>query len=209
MSTDFHDPQPPVVVKVRPLGYADPPQQLDRPKKRLSPIELLFIVLVVGGAAFAAWDFFRPASGAARESALRSKCAANLWQIGQGVMLYAEKNGGKLPMGFDPLISDVQLSTDLFVCPGSADEKAIGADVRATLADFGEKGRCSYVYVGAGMTNRVKGDVVVAYERFENHDKGGMNVLYVEGRVKGVGKEEAEHVIKELEARRNPPNPKP
>jgi prepilin-type processing-associated H-X9-DG protein len=43
----------------------------------------------------------------------------------------------------------------------------------------------------------------------EKYAAHGMNLLFADGQVEWVGKEEAEPVIEELEARRNPPNGKP
>ena len=135
----------------------------------------------------------------------RSKCASNLRQIGEGIRVYAKQNGGRLPGRLDQLITDADVNAEVFVCPCNDDDKATGATMQEIVADFGKPGRCSYVYLGAGMTPGVKGDVVVVYENFDNHEKEGMNVLYGDGAVKWMGKVEAEKMIKELEAGRNPP----
>ena len=139
----------------------------------------------------------------------RVKCASNLRQIGQGIMLCANKDGGKLPPRLEALITDVGLNAEVFVCPSSDDEAATGPTTQVVLAGFAKKGRCSYVYLGAGMANQVKADVVVAYESMDHHEKAGMNVLFGDGHVEWVEKVEAERIIKELEAGRNPPNLKP
>ncbi|MCY2954737.1 MAG: hypothetical protein NTU53_22630 [Planctomycetota bacterium] len=137
------------------------------------------------------------------------KCASNLRQIGQGIMLYANDRGGKFPPRLEVLITDVDLNPEVFVCPASNDKRATGPTTQAMLAELGKKGHCSYVYLGAGMTTSVPPDTVVAYEILDHHEKARINVLFGDGHVEWVVKAEAERIIKDLQAGRNPPNPKP
>jgi prepilin-type processing-associated H-X9-DG protein len=41
----------------------------------------------------------------------------------------------------------------------------------------------SYVYKGAGKNNATPADVVVLYEKPDNHDEDGVNFLYGDGHV--------------------------
>ncbi len=115
----------------------------------------------------------------------RAKCASNLHQIGLGILLYQQDNGGQYPDTLGRLIEDEQIGAEVFVCPGSNDEKSPGATTRAVVADIdaGPAGHhCSYLYVGRGLTDKtVKDATVVCYEPLTNHDDDGSNVLFGDG----------------------------
>src|SRR5687768_16900672 len=51
------------------------------------------------------------------EPALRVKCASNLRQIGQGIQMYANDNGGAFPPSFDVVLSTQDLTSEVFTCP--------------------------------------------------------------------------------------------
>jgi prepilin-type processing-associated H-X9-DG protein len=167
----------------------------------------MLLALVVGAAGFAAWDFLKPEKKTSPGLVLRTQCGSNLWQIGQGLLRYAERNGGKLPARFDQLISDLQYDTDVFICPATKDGRALGADLRSTLADFAKKGHCSFIYTGGGLGGELKPDLVLAYEMLSNHAGDGANVLYGDGQVRWLAHGQVEHRIKELAAGHNPPRP--
>jgi prepilin-type processing-associated H-X9-DG protein len=136
------------------------------------------------------------------------KCSSNLRQIGQGIALYASDNGGKFPTQLGQLITDGDINPEVLVCPDSDDTKATGATTQQILANFAKKGHCSYVYLGAGMTSKtVLADTVVAHENIADHIGGGMNVLFGDGHVDWLGKNEATYLLKELQDGHNPPRP--
>ena len=131
---------------------------------------------------------FLPARSLSRERPNRINCAKNLRQIWRAIELYADSNGGRFPERLDQLITSANADTAMFICPSGSDEKATGTTTAAVVADFGKNGHCSYVYLGAGMTNRIRAQKVVAYEHFENHEREGMNVLYGDGSLLGSEK---------------------
>ncbi len=61
-------------------------------------IELLVVIAII--AILAAILF--PVFAAAQKSALRTRCASNEKQILNGIMLYMQDNGGRVPPGYDP-----------------------------------------------------------------------------------------------------------
>jgi len=148
-----------------------------------------------------------PQMGRAREPAHRVKCASNLRQIGQGIQMYANAHGGVYPPTFDLLITKVDLTSEVFVCPSSDHERATGPTAQAVAANFRANPlHCSYVYVGGGLTSpTVTPAHVVAYEDSTNHRGKGMNVLYSDGTVAWLEAKQAEHLLSELKAGRNPP----
>src|SRR5947207_13929228 len=85
-----------------------------------------------------------------RETANRVKCASNLRQIGQAILLYADQHRGVFPDSFQTLIATADLTAECFVCPSSNDEKAPGDTAQAIAASWAAGGHLSYVYNGRG-----------------------------------------------------------
>lgn len=143
-----------------------------------------------------------------REMSRRARCASNLRQIGQGIMMYAGSHGGQFPASFGTLLLHEELTSKVFVCPSSDDERAtIGLTTRADADRVdSDPHHCSYVYTGASLSSAtVTPRHVLAYEGDRAHRGGGMNVQYGDGTVRWLEKAEADHVVAELNANRNPP----
>ncbi len=71
---------------------------------------------------------------------------------------------------------------------------------RATVAEAKSllrQGKGSYVYVGAGLTDREPPTTVIAYEKLEVHE-GGAHVLYADGTVRWLAREQAKSLIQSL-----------
>lgn len=138
------------------------------------------------------------------------RCASNLRQIGQGVMLYASENGGAFPDGFAALLVAQQFAPEVFICPLRNDKKATGLNLATIVKDFGLPGRCSYIYVDSGLSAKgASPDAVVAIEDPGNHSSEGANVLYADGRVCWIPVQEAMAYLNDLTAGVNPPTSKP
>ena len=150
-----------------------------------------------------------PSLGRAREPAQRVKCASNLRQIGQGIQIYANEHRGALPPSLDVLLTSVDLTSEVFVCPSSDHERAAGTTTRDVVSNFlANPQHCSYVYVAGGLTGAALTPAhVLAYEHATNHKRQGMNVLYGDGAVQWLGPKEAERLLSELTAGHNPPRP--
>jgi prepilin-type processing-associated H-X9-DG protein len=146
-----------------------------------------------------------PQLGAAKPRAQRIKCASNLRQIGQGLIMYANDHGGQYPLKWEVIMPDYGLAPGIFVCPCSNDQDAAGPTTQALLADFAQPGRCSYVYLGAGRQSNAYADVILAYEKIEHHESAGANFLFNDGHVEWVVSDLAKKMIQELQAGQNPP----
>lgn len=146
-----------------------------------------------------------PSLNRAREQANRIKCASNLRQIGQGMMLYANDNKGRYPDTIDPLVRGGYLAADVLVCPSSVDTVAPGGTPAAQAASLATPGHLSYVYLGKGLRITARSNVILAYEPLADHRKDGMNVLYADGHVAWRPKGIAPQMVSELEGGKNPP----
>jgi prepilin-type processing-associated H-X9-DG protein len=135
----------------------------------------------------------------------RTKCASNLRQIGQGIMLYANDHRGTWPDSLDELILSADLNPECFVCPSSRDSAAPGATAREQAANLYKPGHISFIYLGKGLKEPVHPNRVVAYEAMGNHDASGINVLFGDGHVEWFSEPQAKKILAELAAGWNPP----
>lgn len=126
-----------------------------------------------------------PAVRQGRHLAQQARCAGNLTQIGQALMIYAQANQGVLPDDLTHLVLDGTLPQSIvFTCPTSGDVPANGATPQQTAQLTANDGYVSYTYVAGGTPlAKANGRTVLAYERPGNHPRGGINVLWGDGRV--------------------------
>lgn len=144
-----------------------------------------------------------PSLNRARETANRVKCASNLRQIGQALLLYGNENRGQYPPAdFAPLLLTQDITAEVFVCPSGDHAVAPGGTVQQQAAVLPR--HLSYVYVPGGTTNS-SADFVLAYEPLANHGGDGANFLFGDGHVSWENKQTAAAMIKSLEAGQNPP----
>jgi prepilin-type processing-associated H-X9-DG protein len=123
--------------------------------------------------------------------------------------MYAHENGGRFPDNFEQLLLTQDITSEVFCCPSSNDERVTGetpADVAQALS---QPGHLSYVYAGKGLNASAPKDAVIAYENPDSHNKDGMNVLYADGNVEFVQRRHADHIAAEIKAGHNPPRPLP
>lgn len=114
-----------------------------------------------------------PSMGSAKITADRGRSAGNLRQIGQGIILYANENQGKLPVDLATVLKTQDIRADTFQSP------------------FGEgkrDGDYKYLYV-EGMTIAVPADVVIVYDAAEFEKGDGATVLYGDGHVEWLEKD--------------------
>ena len=192
---------PPGAAPMTPLGYSPPAPSSTK------KIVLIVLACVVGLGVIACGcmaSILLPSLNRAREQANRVKCASNLRQIGQGVQMYANMYNGEFPDTIDKLITKQDMSTDVFVCPSSADNPAGGANAQAQAANLLTAGHLSYVYVGKGMNWKAPSAAVVAYEPLSHHTQG-INVLYADGHVSFVPMAQAKQLVADVQAGKNPP----
>ena len=189
------DEQPPL------LDYAGPGTR--KPWWKLNLLEILVVIAI----AALALSILLPARSGDLEKRNRVSCSSNLGQVGQACLLYANDHQGSFPDSLAALVKGGRLSVKCLVCPSSADDFATGTTMEELIADLAKPRRCSYIYVGRGLSIGSPKTAVVAYDRLDNHEFDGIKVLYASGRVEWMLRKEAVGFIAELDAGFNPPRP--
>lgn len=176
-----------------PLNYAGP-TLLRRGRWFAVWIVLLIVTLFLIFSAASPW------LNSDHHSSTREICASRLYQIGEGILMYASENGGCLPPDLRTIAEKGDLSANTFVCPASHDTPAApGPTSRATANNIVQPGHESYIYIGAGLRFQgLPADAVIAYEPLANHGGNGMNVLFGDFHVGWLSALEATKVLKQL-----------
>jgi prepilin-type processing-associated H-X9-DG protein len=113
------------------------------------------------------------------------------------MMLYSNENKGNLPPDLGTILKTQDLTIDVFVCPSSQD--TIPASIKTAPIDEQAKwvnANSSYIYVGAGLKNDTPADTVILYEKSDNHEEDGQNLLYGDGHVEWHPMPVAQELIK-------------
>ena len=167
-------------MDVETLDYAPPP-----PRQSSSLVRSLLITGIVLLAIFIAFPFLLMQTGRSRPAANIIKCSSNLRQIGLCIQLYAASNDGAFPMRLPDLLLTTEITSDVFVCPNTDVDKAVGPTTQQIVDDLADaaNNHCSYVYVGNGLNEKTAGpDDVIAFDRGTNHE-GRINVLFADWHV--------------------------
>jgi prepilin-type processing-associated H-X9-DG protein len=133
-----------------------------------------------------------------RETANRVKCASNMRQIGQAILLYANENKGHYPPDLLIILKTQDITTPVFVCP-SAPETA-GPPVTPQTTSL-PQGSVSYIYVGQNLTSGASRTDLVLFEPFTNHNNDGTNMLMGDGSVQWITKAQAQPIIARAKAK--------
>jgi prepilin-type processing-associated H-X9-DG protein len=135
----------------------------------------------IGGTSLAV-SILLPSLNRARETANRVKCASNMRQIGQGILLYSNDHQGAYPPDLGTLVKEEPLTAEVFVCPDS--DTNVPHKMTPDQTRDWVNAHSDYFYLGAGLTQQTAlGTTVVLYERDKAHGGDGMNILYGDGHV--------------------------
>jgi len=154
-----------------PLDYAPRKSGMRFPKWLVPGFVVLGVVFLLG-------SILLPSMCKSRETANRVKCASNMKQIGNALMMFANEHGGKYPDKLSDLVATEGLTTSVFVCPSSSAESSTATTPDQIGTDLADPKYCSYVYV---KENAGKEDKAVLYEALDDHEKVGMSILFGDG----------------------------
>ncbi len=139
--------------------------------------------------------FMLPALSKARASANRVKSGSNLREIGTMCIIYADKNGGKLPPDLGSLVNG-DVVPAVFISPTGKQqiptEKLPVAEMAAWVNEHSD-----YVYLGKGKKNDLPADRLLAYEKLDSGGNEGVNMLFGDGHVEFVSMPQAMKFIEE------------
>lgn len=133
----------------------------------------------------------------------RVACASNLRSIGQAILLYT-KEIHTLPDSFASLAAECEMNPEYFLCGSSTD------DYQRTLPPADQYKLCdhlSYIYLPSGQSPDILNNpnFILAHEKHQNHHNDGFNVLFADGHVDWIPKNQMTHILAELKAGHNPP----
>lgn len=178
-----------------------PPARRGRARTAMALASVELSLLLVG-------SILMPALCGPREQSNQVKCAASMRMIFLAMDDYSKKNNGVLPPTLGALLTGEDITSELFVCPSSSQERAPGDTGDAQAAELGRDPQryCSYIYVAAGLKldEAAQPPRVLLYEALSNH-KVGMNVLYSDGTAEFLPESKAKQMIASLP----PPTTKP
>ena len=132
----------------------------------------------------------------AGERARRVKCTSNLKQITYACVLYSGDNAEAFPPDLGALVEEYISDGEIFQCPSSGRYRAGECPPGGPLEDK----HLSYCYV-SGLRATDDADFILAFDEEWNHDREGIVVAFVGGRVSWVRNVESLHArLKEQSA---------
>src|SRR4051812_21173865 len=113
---------PPTGPETSVLDYAPPARRSARWRVMTSVKYVVGIVIVLYAIAIVVEWVFPIHRGKPASASLR--CASNMRQIANAIMMYADKYRGAYPPDFETLLKDQGVAPGVFVCPVSKDTPA-------------------------------------------------------------------------------------
>jgi len=118
-----------------------------------------------------------------RRKTTQFACGTNVSGLGKAILIYANDHEDKLPLKLEDL-REVEMTEKGMICPAV-------------------KTRDSYVYRGKGLNTSHSPDMIVLYDKKENHEgTGHRNVLFLDSHVEWVPEERFQELIRQDNAYR-------
>jgi prepilin-type processing-associated H-X9-DG protein len=143
-----------------------------------------------------------PSLNRARETANRIKCASNMRQIGQSMMLYATDHKGQYPDDLGSCYIE-GIEPGAFTCPsGNVSLPPNFKQMKREEQVAWINEHSPYTYIGKGKNTTAPADEVMLYEELSDHDTDGGNFLYGDGHVEFLGKQAYTQEMTRIQARK-------
>lgn len=132
--------------------------------------------LVLGGLLLV--SMLAPLRGA-REQTRRIQCSSHVATIAKAMAMYSNEYNDQYPPTLDLLHETMDLTPMDLVCPASGDQD----------------GQCSYIYRGNDLTVASPADMILVYDKYNNHKGENRNVLFVGYNVERINEEDFPQAI--------------
>ncbi len=144
--------------------------------------------------------------------AYQRQCDRYLTVIGSAIQLYQQDHlraGGVNPPNLQALVSNQQISPELFSCPVGERWPAAASSRPMSQRLAAMSNPYAYIYVGASMRTSSLPTAICMLEDPANHDMTGGHVLYANGAVAFLPLTQLMPCFNDLSAGRNPPTSPP
>ena len=134
--------------------------------------------LGVGGVAAGALgvSILMPALSKARERARTVQCGSNLRMIGLGIALYSQDHRDQYPVNVEDLVREADLDPKVFLCPSTDNKIDMGG---VDFDEFKIKNEdTSFHFHLKDVDCSKSASIVLAFDKFENHNGEVRNVLF-------------------------------
>jgi hypothetical protein len=124
----------------------------------------------------------------------RIKGAANLKDIGKGLLLYANEHNGAYPPDLGILARDEDMIPGTFICPAVGKVALSGPNLTSQEIGDWVNANTDYHYI-CGFNNSVGSETAIAFDKETNEYGDGMNILFGDIHVEFMYLETARPVI--------------
>ena len=147
------------------------------------------------GQAAMATSILLPSLNRARETANRVKCASNLRQIGQGLLLHSNENRGFYPRSLGELVKTQDMGAEVFFCPSGSNPILPHSNELDDLITWADE-TCHYEFLAAELaSDEIGPEVIIVIEREGAHGGDGRNALFGDGHVEFLREQEIAAVL--------------
>ena len=133
-------------------------------------------LILVGGAGMGV-SIMLPALARARELARRVKCAAQLRDCAVAMFEYQNEHDDKMPPDLKTLVDQTDFVEEMLICPSTPDDKQ------------------SYIYRGGDLDSTADRQMILMYEKPQNHQGQIRNVLFADGHVEDMTEEKFQRAL--------------
>jgi len=137
---------------------------------------LLVILLIVWLLLFM---FGFPQIGKPPAKHMQIQCQSLLSAIGRSIVMYRNEFENQMPPDLEILCETEGMDQRGLLCPASDDKP----------------GMCSYIYRGSDLAGDSPEEMIVAYDKIENHNSDYRNILFFNGTVKQLEEKDFQILI--------------